>query len=168
MAKSSTERMRELRARQKRDEKSAASKLAPTTYVETFSNFLEKTGRSGLGVYHLKLGADWWDFSTDSGIKPATEDELDDEEMKNASNSLGKAELILSILEDMVPTLAENINDYKRKEIRARMKELENSDLSDPATRKKALADMVTFQKMLDQLDKQARWTFPQWQATGL
>ena len=74
---------------------------------------------------------------------------------------------MVGCLIDAASQLADIINKYKRKEISDRMQEVEASDLSDPDVRKKALADMVRLQKMTEHLDKQVRWTFPQWKVTG-
>jgi hypothetical protein len=73
----------------------------------------------------------------------------------------------LSKVIDAASQLATGINSYKRKEITDRIHEIETSDLSDPKTRKQALADIVRLKTMLGQLDKQVRWTFPQWRVTA-
>ena len=85
----------------------------------------------------------------------------------NAKGSLARAEIMVGALISATVELAGLINRYKKEEITARISEIEQSDLSDPAAKKQALADIVRLQKMLDQLDKQVRWTFPQWKVTG-
>lgn len=164
MAKTPAERMREMRERKKQAAIQAEKALAPAIYQQAFSDFME--GR-GFPDHHLILGNSWWNFSNDDGIELLSDDALDADEMRNASNSLGKAELILNVLGDIATTLAADVNAYKKKEISNRIAEIETSDLSDPDTRKKALADIVRLKKMLDQLDKQVRWSFPQWEVTG-
>lgn len=64
-------------------------------------------------------------------------------------------------------TLADQLNAYQKAEVKARLAEIEASDLSDPETKKAALQKVTRLNKMLDQLDKQVRWTFPQWKVTG-
>lgn len=81
--------------------------------------------------------------------------------------SIGRAEVMMSAMLDGAAELAGIINDYKQKEINDRIAEIEQSDLSNPMARKRALADIVRLKKMLDRLDKPVRWTFPQWRVTG-
>lgn len=166
MAKTSTQRMRELRARKQELKKKAEKAFATTTYEKPLSTFFVETGRTGFGEHYLKLGEDWWDFTNDVGIKPFDGDELNDDEKESASNSLGKAEFILNVLQDLVMTLASDINEYKRSEISDRISEIEKSDFSDPNIRKEALANMIRLQKMLDHLSKQSRWTLPQYEVS--
>jgi predicted XRE-type DNA-binding protein len=68
---------------------------------------------------------------------------------------------------DAAGELARIISGYKRDEIDARIAEIEQSDLSDPAAKKQAFAEMAKLKEMRDQLGKQVRWTFPQWKVTG-
>lgn len=164
MAKTPAERMREMRERKKQEAIQAEKALAPKIYLQAFSDFME--GR-GFPDHHLILGNEWWDFSSDDGIKPLSDDALDDDERQDASNSLGKAELVLNVLQDIAYTLAADVSNYKKKEIGDRIAEIEMRDLSDPAIRKQAVTDMMRLNKMLNQLDKQVRWTFPQWKVTG-
>jgi hypothetical protein len=93
--------------------------------------------------------------------------EVDDLIEKPAQNSLGRAEVIVGGLISAGQQLAAVINAYKRREIDARIAEVEQSDLSDPDVKKQAFADMARLKKMRDQLDKQVRWTFQQWKVTG-
>lgn len=88
-------------------------------------------------------------------------------ELPETRNSVERAELIVGCLIDAAAGLAGLISEYKRKEITDRIHEIETADLSGPVTRKQALADVARLKKMLDQLDKQVRWTFPQWKVTG-
>lgn len=85
----------------------------------------------------------------------------------NAKGSLARAEIMVGALLSATVELADLINRYKRQEVTDRIHAIETGDLSEPEKRKQALADLVRFKKMLDQLDKQVRWTFPQWKVTG-
>jgi hypothetical protein len=85
----------------------------------------------------------------------------------DAERSLGRAEVMVGCLIDAAADLAAQVNAYKRQEIKTRLAEIEGSDLSEPETKKAALQDAARLNKMLDQLDKQVRWTFPQWKVTG-
>ena len=80
-----------------------------------------------------------------------------------AHNSLGRAEVIVGCLIDGAAELAGIINTYKRKEITARIAEIEESDLADPVKRKAALSQIMRLTKQMDRLDKEIRWTFKQW-----
>lgn len=85
----------------------------------------------------------------------------------DAERSLGRAEVMVGCLITAAVDLAIQINSYKRAEIKARLAEIEASDLSDADTKKAALKESARLNKMLDQLDKQVRHTFPQWKVTG-
>ena len=108
-------------------------------------------------------------FQDDSGPKSFTGQieqmatDSGEEAYRGAQNSLGRAEVMVGCLIDAAAELASIINTYKRKEIRQRIAEIEESDLADPVARKAALAQIVRLNKLLDQLDKQVRWTFKQW-----
>lgn len=113
-------------------------------------------------------------FTDDSGPKSATGEieKIFDEDPEPSvyhgrTNSLARAEIMVGQLIDAAAALARIVNDYKRHEIDARISEIEQSDLSGPDAKKKAFADMAELKKMRDQLDKQVRWTFPQWKVMG-
>lgn len=82
--------------------------------------------------------------------------------------SIGRAECLVDDLLSAASNLAIVINSYKREKLKARILEIEQADLSDPAAKKNALADIVRLQKILDQLDTRVRWTFSQWKVKGI
>ncbi|WP_028717161.1 hypothetical protein [Paracoccus sp. J39] len=111
-------------------------------------------------------------FEDDRGPEAYTLDDLDELEAKfvfgeDSGTSLGRAEVMIGCLIKAAEGLADEVNTYKRTEIKARLAEIEASDLSDPAKKKAALKEATRLNKMLDQLDKQVRWTFPAWKVTG-
>lgn len=111
-------------------------------------------------------------FDDDRGPRPFGKNGVfdhvhDDPGLEDDVGSLGRAELVVSALTDAASELAAQINAYKRSEIKARLAEIEASDLSDPDAKKAALKNAARLNKMLDQLDKQVRFTFPQWKVTG-
>ena len=167
MALTPTEKQRRYRQRLKDKAAAADRELGPAIFRKPFSEFLQQGNRAGFGSHFDMLGGEWWDFTSDAGIIPNHADAIDDDEKAAASNSLGKADLIISVMQDVLATLTQDINDYKRAEIDARLAEIEQEDLSDPAIKKKAFADVSRLKNMRDQLDKQIRWTFPQWKVTG-
>ncbi|RCW83462.1 hypothetical protein [Paracoccus lutimaris] len=108
-------------------------------------------------------------FEDDRGPEAFTLDDLQDHNPfgEDSSTSLGRAEVMIGCLIKAAQGLADEVNAYKRTEIKARLAEVEASDLSDPAKKKAALKEAARLNKMLDQLDKQVRWTFPAWKVTG-
>lgn len=123
--------------------------------------------------------ADLFNYSSLAGFAlPPFEDERDPEDyvldreahcdgdlFGDAKGALGRAEATIGILQDVALLVAQSVNDYKRAEITARLTELESSDTTDRAT---AMQEAVKLNKMLDQLKKQVRRTFPQWKVTGI
>ncbi|MCW1919959.1 hypothetical protein NX862_14455 [Rhodobacter sp. KR11] len=89
------------------------------------------------------------------------------EPFPGAAGSLGRAEVMVGCLLDAAAELASLVGEYKTLEIKARLAEIEASDLSDTETKKAALKEATRLNKMLDQLNKQVRWTLPQWKVTG-
>lgn len=108
-------------------------------------------------------------FEDDRGPEAYTLDDLQDHNPfgDDSGTSLGRAEVMIGCMIRSAQSLADEVNHYKRSEINARLAEIEASDLSDPAKKKAALKEATRLNKMLDQLDKQVRWTFPQWKVTG-
>ena len=137
-----------------------------TVFRKPFSDFCAEEGRNGFGSHYLILGDDWWDFSADDGIKPFDLSELDEKEQAAAFNSLGKAELVLSVLEDAYQTLADYISDFKRSEIDERINEIPKSGLTGPKS-KASLDELERLKKMRHNLDKRVRRTLSQTRATG-
>ena len=109
------------------------------------------------------------DFADDRGPEAYSLDTGAEEAgvFNEAKGSLGRAEIMVGCLITAALDLARHVNAYKRAEIKARLAEIETSELSDPETKKAALQDATRLNKMLDQLDKQVRWTFPAWKVTG-
>lgn len=91
------------------------------------------------------------------------DDEPDRSPYARGGGSLARGEIMVGCLIDAASELARIINEYKRHQIANRIREIEDADLSDPGVKKSALAEVVQLQKMIEQLDKQVRWSFPQW-----
>lgn len=174
MAKTSTERMREKKERDRKEQLIAPESTAP---------YLRKPF-SQLWDEDLLRFSDFSMYLELAGIEPPTfEDERNPEdETKNAEaiglelygveniygnrkGAIGRAEVILGGLIDAAGELASIVNYYKRMEIKARLSELESSDEVDKGT---IIKEAVRLNKMLDQLDKQVRRSFPAWEVTGV
>ncbi|WP_439559891.1 hypothetical protein [Roseinatronobacter sp.] len=100
------------------------------------------------------------------GDVPSDEDDEDDPYFASEGSYRYAVEWFGHALSAMT-VLAEGLNEYQRQEIKARLAEIEASDLSEPQAKKAALKEAARLNKMLDQLDKQVRHTFPQWKVTG-
>ena len=88
-----------------------------------------------------------------------------DEPFGEAKGALGRAEVMIDGLLETAIILARSVNEYKRSELQARIKELEQSTEIDRAT---AMKQAVRLNKILNQLDKQVRRPFAQWKVTGI
>ena len=166
MRKSWAEYKREARKRD-RDRQSAQERALNTSvFRKAFSDFFAEDKRIGFASHYLILGSRWWDFGQDNGIEPLDPSEIDEDDRAAAFNSLGKAELVLSVLEDVVDTLARDISDFKRSEIEARIDEVKKSGLTGPNS-KASLDELERLKKMRHNLNKRVRRTVPQTRAAG-
>ncbi len=166
MRKSWKEYKREARQRQRTLDKERERELNTTVYRRSFSDFMREDHRSGFAVHFLILGNDWWAFEEDNGINPLDPDALDEDDRRAAFNSLGKAELVLSVLQDVVETLAQDIAAYKRREIEGRIEELRQLGFAGPDANR-ALDDLERLKKMRHKLSQRVRNTLPQTRASG-
>ncbi|WP_306043411.1 hypothetical protein [Mameliella sp. MMSF_3552] len=91
-----------------------------------------------------------------------------DEMFQGARGSIGRAENMIDNLLFAAVELALVVNRFKKEELQARLREIENADLADPAARKAALADVAHISAVLAELDKNVRWTLPKWRVKGV
>ena len=170
MAKSNAERLREFKARKKEEEK-IASLTVDDVFKKPFFEHLPAhfDDDSAFSDSFEFIGVPTPQFTDDLGIEHHTlySDESAQQLFQLNRRSLGRAEMMVDALIEAAQDLAWYVADYKRSEIKARLAEIEASDLSDPAAKKAALKNAARLNKMLDQLDKQVRFTFPQWKVTG-
>lgn len=176
MAKSARERKQEQVAR----DRARLFSMPDSTYPflkEPFYQWLERTNGGGewdTAMWHFDASAiPQPEFSDDSGPRSIDgEVELMKDENYDPyagyDGSIGRMECLIDNMLASALLLANIVNDYKAGELRSRISEIEQSDLSDPETKRKALADIVRLQKILDELSKQVRWTFPQWKVKGV
>ncbi|MGA0539039.1 hypothetical protein [Neotabrizicola sp. VNH66] len=172
MALSQAEMQRQYRKRLKEKAKLANLAAADETFRLPFCEFFNESGSSVAET--LAIGGMYAPvFDDDRGPRPHGVNGVfdhnhdDDPALDDSVRSLGRAELVIETLIDAAAEFAAKVNEYKRQEIKARLAEIEASDLSEPEAKKAALKDAARLNKMLDQLDKQVRWTFPQWKVTG-
>lgn len=172
MALSSQEKVRRHRERKKAQEAKASVQLADI-YRIPFNEFFEpnRVG-SDFDVALLLAGIETPKFEDDKGAREHTAypdpESLDGMGVfEVATNSLGRAEFIIETLATAAEGLAGWVNGYKKEEIKQRLQEIEERDLSDPEAKRAAMQEATRLNKMLDQLDKQVRITLPQWKVTG-
>lgn len=174
MANPNAEAQRRWRERQKQKRldglKTSSQGHDASLFRQPFFEAIENNDNASNVDVSLDLaGISSVEFSDDSGPRSFTGQiergaaENGEEAYWGANNSLSRAEVMVGCLIDAAAELASIINTYKRKEIRQRIAEIEESDLADPVARKAALAQIVRLNKLMDQLDKQVRWTFNQW-----
>src|SRR6056297_2052149 len=169
MAKSSTERMREKKERERKEQLvSAESTLAYQKRL--FSDVWEE--HAGFSDFEIPLEL--------AGIEPPTfEDESNPEDkvkngealgveyygvenlFQNRKGSIGRAELTISCLLDAAIELAVIVNGYKRREITTRLAELEKAKNVDKS---KMINEAIHLNKILESLDKSVRITLPKWE----
>lgn len=177
MTNANAEAQRRWRQRQKEKRKEDLRKPGESLddFREPFFKFYEGHGElTTLEIALHFIGYEIPDFPDDRGpeVYSIADHENDPNDpfgdpFEGKSNSLGRAELMVGSFIDAAITLAGMVNNYKKKELRARLAEIEAADLSDPAIKKAALKDAARLHKMLDQLEREVRWTFPQWKVTG-
>ncbi|WP_131725727.1 hypothetical protein ACTTAL_13350 [Rhodobacter capsulatus] len=176
MALSNAEKVRRYRERQKAKKQEAMK--TPTQNADLFKTpffevFTLDDQYDSQYVNSLELaGVQPLYFTDDSGPEACTLDDLSDPlEESGFSNpfgaskgsSLGKAEVLIGCLLDAASDLAHRVREYKQSEIRARIAEIEQADLSDPETRRAAFATVAELNAMLAELDKEFRYPIPKW-----
>ncbi len=176
MALSNAEKVRRYRERQKAKKAEELKRPTEPTYdlEKPFFEFFPLDEQLGSAYcQNLELcGIEPILFEDDTGPEVSTLDDLSDPvEPTGKSNpfgssqgtSLGKAEVILGCLLEAAQDLAYRVNDYKKSELRARIAELEESDLADEAVRKEAIAKIAVLTKKIAELEKSVRFQFPIW-----
>jgi hypothetical protein len=130
--------------------------LKESDFYNPTGDFMTALEWAGINPDHIPVILNDIDpiFDPKSPEYPPMEDEQD-------RGAIGRAERMSGSLRDAATALARAINTYKRSEINARIKELQEADLSDPEDRKKALGDIVRLTQILDRLNKEVRHAFP-------
>ncbi|TGS92706.1 hypothetical protein EN814_23990 [Mesorhizobium sp. M2D.F.Ca.ET.171.01.1.1] len=161
MAKTSAEYQRAYRQRKAELAKRAGD---PTDKVATqpFSEFLANDGNWPVIEEVLdRVGVTPPVFDSD------TDDQWQEQWEEPYRASIGRAERMVGAFLDAASGLASAIARYKRHEIDRAIADLEASGLNDAASRKAALSQIMRLNRVREQLDRQVRWTLPQWKTTG-
>ena len=176
MTKTPAQRQREYMQRKKQEKAkanlaTAASDIFRRPFFEAWSNELQGHAND-FAYYFDEMGLAAPDYENDSGPEAFSQDVFPPEMLHEifpdlSHGSLRRADMMIGSLVEAASSLAAAVGQYKRNEIKARLAEIEAADLSDPETKRAALKDAARLNKMLEQLDKQVRLTFPQWKVTG-
>lgn len=176
MAKSAAQRKREQIERQREQERL----LPDSTYPflkEPFYAWLKRNSDRGdweSAMFHLDAAAlprpefddDRGPYSIDDEAELLKDENYDP--YAGFEGSIGRAESMVDNLIATASGMAMVINQYKQEELKKRIAEIEQSDLSNPEVRKKALADIVRLRVMMDRLkDKMVRVSLYQWKIKG-
>ncbi|RWK85296.1 MAG: hypothetical protein EOR52_27710 [Mesorhizobium sp.] len=161
MTKTSAEYQRAYRQRKAELAKKAGD---PTDKVATqpFSEFLPNDGNWPVIEEVLDcVGVTPPAFDSD------TDDQWQEQWGEPYRASIGRAERMVGAFLDAASGLADAIARYKRKEIDRSIADLEASDMTDRAIKKEALDEIMRLNRVRDQLERQVRWSLPQWKTTG-
>ncbi len=167
MAKTALQRKRDQLKRQKEELRLRPDSTYP--YLkEPFYKWLDRT--EGHGDWHSveihcdasritidPIVDDSDPHSVDGEVELIWQDRPEESHYAGFKGSIGRAELLVDDLLAAASNIALVINTYKREQIAARIKELEEADLSDPVAKKKAFSDIVRLRKMLERLEKMTR-----------
>ncbi len=171
MAMTPNERKRQQREREKEQadrEQRSGGDAAADLFQMPFSEWVEQSGNmDDLLQYTALAGFELPPFDNERDPESFVIDrECYGEEalFKNAKGALGRAEVTIGILQDTALLIAEAVNHYKCAQIKKRLSEIERSNDLERAT---AMKEAVRLNKMLDQLTKQVRRSFPQWKVMG-
>ena len=173
MAMTNAEKVRAFRERQK--VKKDHERRAPQAYdlsdvfIAPFFEFMERNdNRDDFDQMFDMIGLDAPEFNDDAGPKSLQgilEQSHDPDWRLFPENlrSLDRAEVMIGSLLDAAAMLAGIVNQFKKREIDARIAEVTAEDLSDPDRKQGAVARVVALTKLREQLDKEIRWPVSQW-----
>lgn len=166
MALTPAEKQKRYRERKREQERLAGD---PTDAIakRSFSDFIQ----ADLDSFQVNVlyQLEWAGINPDAVPTFEKDDDPDHDPQTDGPyrGSIGRAERMVSMLMDAGRGLAYLIRDYKREEIDRAIAEIEQADMTDPAVKKKALADIVRLTKMRERLDKDARVPMPQYEVKG-
>jgi hypothetical protein len=144
----------------KRNQRKKAPDLLDGFLRQSFSGWIDDRWSDVIADLDLIGVKETIEFPAAGDIDPFWQEEWNEGPNRG---SIGCAERMVGVFLDAAVQLARFINEYKAEQVNARIAEVEAADLAAPATRQKALADMVRLSKYRDELQKQIRWNLPQW-----
>lgn len=174
MALSNAEKVRRYREKQKAKKQEAMKRPTPRsdTFKKPFFEFYPVDEQvSSLYCQSLELaGIEPLLFKNDDGPESATLDDFSNDpdqldtvfgELKG--NSLGKAEVIIGCLFDAAIDLAGRVQDYKKREITARITEIESSATGNQAELRETFEQVAALKEMLEKMNRTIRIAVPVW-----
>lgn len=174
MALTAAERKRRQLERERAALKLQTESTHPYLRVPFFEFLQSDPNWTDVEMYFELMGLAPPDFSDDRGPAAfALEGSFDptqdpQETFGSSEDSVGRAEAMVGLLQSATVQLAQIVNDYKKSELTARKRELENQDLSDPENRKAALTASAQIAKLEAALEKNVRFTCSQWRIKGI
>lgn len=109
-------------------------------------------------------------FDDDRGpVDVAFEDAFRTDEERIAAfhgseRSIGRAEVMVGQLLDAASGLSQIINKFKKAELNRVLVGIQERDLTDPDVRKATMDEVVHIARLQEELEKNVRRTFPQWE----
>lgn len=142
MPKTSTERMREMKERETKERLQSGESTYPYLRKTFSQRSKEAEGFTDFEMYLELAGIEPPRFEDERGPEKFTVNadaiglELYgvDNIYPNAKGAIGRADTIIGCLIDAAAELANEVNSYKKQEIKARLAELESPDMADRAT----------------------------------
>ena len=162
MALSNAEKLRRYRERKKR-QKENANELTRSFLKRSFKEYMiECDGWDEVQTLLEWAGVHWdLDYANRIDIDFA---HWSDEGEEPDPSPIGRAERMVNLFQDAATALAARINEYKMKEIDARIAEIEQSDLTESKAKKEAFADIVALNAMRDRLRRERRRVYPEYE----
>ncbi|WP_193337179.1 hypothetical protein [Devosia beringensis] len=144
--------------REYRERKKAARKAAPDLAMEFIRTPFSETTPSDSDdpfefvEYFVPFGLQFPEGFFDENAQYDVDDLVGTDVSLSSESLLERMEGLAGVFLTAADELYRKINDFKLAEIDARIAEVEQSELSDPAAKAKALRDIVTLQDIRSQL----------------
>lgn len=174
MAKTATERKREQLERERRALLNVEDSSYPYLRVPFFEYLQDDPNWTTVQMSFELMGYEPPSFDNDLGPRHfANDDAFGSEEdrveaFQGSEKSIGRAEVLVDHLMSAAVELSGIITDYKARELEARLKDLEEGELADPAERKAALQQAAHISRVLEELAKNQRVTLAKYRVKGV
>ena len=167
MAMTPLERKRRQLEREEQERKRMPDASYPYLHMPFFEYVENDPNWSNVELNFDLMGIPAPVFDNDDGPSSQSGQVDEDEVYAGYSGSIGRAEVMIGQLLDAATELASIVNRYKLREIEARVREVEQIDLTDPEERKAALSEVVRLSQLRERLEKKVRRTLPEWSLKG-